>query len=297
MIVCNLAFFAANVALDGGEQKTGGRILNGEFELPGKRTEHVFLEFGLNGIQPVAFGNIHMHAQDAFFFAARDGKNLMRLQTVHAGGEGIITFVHALFIRGAFDLFGAQAGKFERPLTRGGADTGIVADDFSHDVARALQGFLGAGNLLVDKLLCNFFGGTRVLFQDQFGQRIQALFTCEHGARAAFLFVRRVQVFERGHGDRGGDGGAQLVREFALLFNGCKDGGAPFIQRAQADEFVREDADLFVVERAGHFLAVTGNERDGVAFVKEVDDSRHLRRLDVKLGGDLFCVSHGGILS
>ncbi|MCJ7435027.1 MAG: hypothetical protein MUO77_16215 [Anaerolineales bacterium] len=32
-------------------------------------------------------------------------------------------------------------------------------------------------------------------------------------------------------------------------------------------KFSRNDADLFVVERAGHFLAVTGYERDGVIFV------------------------------
>ncbi len=59
----------------------------------------------------------------------------------------------------------------------------------------------------------------------------------------------------------------KFVGEFALLFDGSKDGDAAFVESAQADEFIGDDADLFVVEGACHFLAVTGNKWDGVAFV------------------------------
>lgn len=40
------------------------------------------------------------------------------------------------------------------------------------------------------------------------------------------------------------------------------------VESAQAKEFIGDDADLFIVERACHFLAITGNKWNGVAFVQ-----------------------------
>ncbi len=87
---------------------------------------------------------------------------------------------------------------------------------------------------------------------------------------------------------------SQFIGQFALLFDGGKDGSAALIEGTQADEFIGDDADLFVVQRAGHFLAVTGNEGDGVAFVQKVDDGGHLGGFDIQLGSNLFGVESCG---
>ena len=47
--------------------------------------------------------------------------------------------------------------------------------------------------------------------------------------------------------------------------------GAALIQSTQADEFIGDDADLFIIKRAGHFFTVAGNKRNGVAIVQQVD--------------------------
>ncbi len=95
MVVRPFAFFPADIAFDGGQQKPFGRILNGKRKLVCKGGEDILLEFRLNGIQPVTLGHIDMHAQDAFLFTARDGQDLVRLETVDAAFEFIIGLVHA----------------------------------------------------------------------------------------------------------------------------------------------------------------------------------------------------------
>jgi hypothetical protein len=54
-----------------------------------------------------------------------------------------------------------------------------------------------------------------------------------------------------------------------------------FVDAAQPHHFVGYDAYLFVIERAGHLLAVTGDERDGIAFIEQADGGLHLRGSDV----------------
>ena len=93
---------------------------------------------------------------------------------------------------------------------------------------------------------------------------------------------------------RGVNAGAQFVCQFALLFNRGKDGSPALIQRTQADEFVGDDADLFIVKRARHLLAITGDEGDSIVIIQKVDDRSDLRRFDIELGGNLFGVGHAG---
>ena len=68
---------------------------------------------------------------------------------------------------------------------------------------------------------------------------------------------------------------------------------AAFIARAQTDQLICNDADLFVIERASHFLAVTCNEGYGIPVIQKIDNGSDLRRFDMQLGSDLFGVGHG----
>ncbi len=126
------------------------------------------------------------------------------------------------------------------------------------------------------------------------GQRFQSTFASDHGARAALGLVRRVQVFERGHRLGGIDGGLEFIGQFALLLDGLQNGGATLINGTQADDLVRNDAHLLVVKRAGHFFAVAGDKRDGVAFVQQADGCIYLGGFGLGQKGDFFSVGHGG---
>src|SRR5688572_23077784 len=86
---------------------------------------------------------------------------------------------------------------------------------------------------------------------------------------------------------------AQFARQFALLFNRRKDRRTALIKSAQADEFIGDNADLLIIQRTSHLLAVTSNERNGIAIIQQVDHSGYLRCFNVQLGRDLFGVSHG----
>jgi hypothetical protein len=83
------------------------------------------------------------------------------------------------------------------------------------------------------------------------------------------LLERQVQVFQLLLGRRGGDGPAQRVGELALLVNRFQHGRAPVFQLAQVGEAVFEFAQLDVVQPAGGFLAVAGDEGHGSAAVKQ----------------------------
>ena len=92
------------------------------------------------------------------------------------------------------------------------------------------------------------------------------------GAGAAFLLIGPVQVFHLGQ--RGGlvDGGGQLVRQLSLLRDGIFDGLPPFHQPPQIAEAFFQVPQNGVVHGPVQFLAVTGDEWNGVASVQELDD-------------------------
>jgi len=136
-------------------------------------------------------------------------QDLVRLEPVNPAFEGIIRFVDAFLIHGAGHLFGGQHGKFEGLFTGGAAHIGVIADGFGNDVARALQGLFNAGDLLVEVGLFDdlFQAATgKRLLEDMLGQTVQALFTGDHGSRAALGLVGRVQIFQGGHRAGGLDG-------------------------------------------------------------------------------------------
>jgi uncharacterized protein YkwD len=68
-------------------------------------------------------------------------------------------------------------------------------------------------------------------------------------------------------------------------------------QQSWARDFICNDADLFILKRAGHFLAVTCDNVDGILVIQKTDDCNDLRWFDVQLGSDLFSVGHAGDLS
>ncbi len=95
------------------------------------------------------------------------------------------------------------------------------------------------------------------------GERLEPGFAGDLRARAALRLVREIQVFEDLLAVGAFDRGAQFVGELALLADALEDRRAAVFEFAQIHEPFLEIAQLRIVEIAGHFLAIPGDERDG----------------------------------
>jgi hypothetical protein len=76
------------------------------------------------------------------------------------------------------------------------------------------------------------------------------------------------------------------VAQLALLVDAGEDRRAALFQLAQVAQPGFEIAQLGVVQPAGDFLAVAGDERHRRAFVEQRDGGADLRRCGADLGGD-----------
>ena len=118
------------------------------------------------------------------------------------------------------------------------------------------------------------------------GERLEPGFAGDLRARAALRLVREIQVFEDLLAVGAFDRGAQFVGELALLADAREDRRAAVFEFAQIQQPFLEIAQLRIVEIAGHFLAIPGDERDGCAFIEELHGGGDLARLNGQLGGD-----------
>lgn len=165
---------------------------------------------------------------------------------------------------------------------------GRLAELFGQDVARAVERGLHVGYTLlgVDVRGCLGLRVEQRVREEGLGERLEAGFAGDLRTRAALRLVRQIKVFEHllavGRVDRG----AQFVGQLALFVDARQDRRAAIFKLAQIQEAFLELAQLRVVQVAGHFLAVPGNERNGRAFVEELHCRRDLARLDGQFGGD-----------
>ena len=220
----------------------------------------------------------------------------MWLKAIDPAFEGVIGFIDAFLVDCICNLDSIHFGELQRLFTRHGTDIGVVADGLGDNVAGALQCVLDGDHLLIE---IGFFDdifeatlGERLL-EDMLRQTLQAFLAGDHGARAALGLVGRVQIFEGGQGAGGLNRGIQLLGQLTLFLDGFEDGRAALIDGAQADDLICDDTDLFIIQRAGHFLTITGDERDGVALVEQANGGLHLGSFNMQLGRNGFGVIHG----
>ena len=119
------------------------------------------------------------------------------------------------------------------------------------------------------------------------GQRLQPRFAGHHALGAALGLEGQVQVFQLLFGGRGVDGGQQFGRHLALLGDAFDHGGAAVFQLAQIAQARLQLAQLDVVQAAGHFFAVTGDEGDGGAAIEQFHGGLDLLRADTDFSGQL----------
>ena len=127
-----------------------------------------------------------------------------------------------------------------------------------------------------------------VLTQNRVRQRLQPARLGNARAGLALGLVGAVDVLDLrqrfGILQRGG----QLGGHNALLGDGACDLGLALVQTAQIFQAVAQVAQHLVVHRAGGFLAVAGDKRDGVALVDQINGAPHVFEVQVQFGGKLF---------
>jgi hypothetical protein len=148
---------------------------------------------------------------------------------------------------------------------------GVFRELLHQDLAGAVEDALDVGEAgLGVEVACGFaFGGQHRVGIQRVGERLEAGFAGDLRLAAPLRFVRQVEVFEA----LLGFGGVDLPRSVRASAcpvprsrRGC---AAPLFELAQVEQALVEQAQLDVVETAGHLLAVAGDERHGRPFVEQ----------------------------
>ena len=122
----------------------------------------------------------------------------------------------------------------------------------------------------------------KCLSENVFRQRRKTFFLGNGCTGAAFGAVRTVNILDfcLGHGSFQFCG--KLIGHGTLFRNGIAHHFPFFFQISESCEPFRQLTDNLVIQRAGDFLTITGNERHGVPFIQQFHGVFHLRSLDAQ---------------
>ncbi len=224
------------------------------------------------------------------FLAARAEQ---RQQPVRGNLRQRLGMLEVIAVLGAFGFLafgdaGTDHPDLAQPLAQLADQRRVLAPAFHQDRARAFQRGLGIGHALVG---IDETGGEGLripgrVCEQAVGQRFQPGFAGDLRAGAALGLVRQVQVLQPRLGVGSQDLVAQLVAQLALFPDAGEHRGTAVFQFAQVGQAHFQVAQLGVVQAAGDFLAVAGDERNAGAFIEQRDGGLGLCGLGADLVGD-----------
>ena len=182
----------------------------------------------------------------------------------------------------------APFAAFPDELPQSADELGIFGELLHQDPARALE----RRGRVRDPLLRIDIGGrgifrheTRIL-QQAASERLEPGLPGDLRPRAPLRLVRQIQIFEPRLRVGGVEHRGELRRELPLRRDALDDGRAPILELAQVRQPLGERAQLRVVEPAGCFLAVAGDEGHGGFVVEQRDRGLDLGHAHLKLVSD-----------
>ena len=228
---------------------------------------------------------LNLQVENFFLLAAEQRQDPVRRQLVQrlAEIEIVLELLAFRFLAGAHGR--CHAAAHPHLLAQGALQVGVLVKAFGEDRTRAVQRRGGVSHALlgIDEG-CGF--RQRIVLrtsQQQLGERLEPGLLGDLRLGAAFRLERRVDVFQAPLGVGGEDRRFERSVELALLANRIENRRATLFEFAQISQSLFERPQLRVVERAGQFLTVTGDERDGGAAVKQADRCLHLFIPNAKL--------------
>ncbi|MNC10280.1 hypothetical protein D3C75_579190 [compost metagenome] len=183
---------------------------------------------------------------------------------------------------------GTDHALLAQPAAQLANQRGVLAPALHQDRAGTFQRGLGIGHALVGiherggkdlRVLCR-------VAQQAIGQRLQSCFAGDLRAGATLGLVRQVQIFQPALGVGSEDLVAQLIAELALLTDAGQHRRTAVFQFTQVGQAGFQVAQLGVVQAAGDFLAVAGDERNAGAFIEQADGGADLCGLGTDFIGD-----------
>ena len=227
--------------------------------------------------------------QNLLFLGAEQRQNAMRRHLRQLLGEIEIVAEFGAGFSLAVAHLRSEAADRPHLLAQRADQVGVLGKALDQDRAGAVERGGDIGDLLfgIDEARRR---DRRIVFrvrQQQIGERLQAGLLGDLGLGAALRLERQIDVFEPALAVGGADRGFERVVELALLADRIEDDGAPLLQLAQIAQALVERAQLRVIERAGRFLAIAGDERHGRAAVEQRHRGRDLLVADAEFLRDL----------
>ncbi len=274
LVVAALVRAVARGAACGGRQARGGRVtwVQGEVE-----------DLLLFPAQ---------HGQDAVRGQGREG--LCELEVVREFGPRLLL---------AFAHPGDEPATRPHPLAQLTDQVSVLREPFGQDRPGPVQGRRHIRHALI-RVQVRRGRGARVELrvqlrggQDLVGQRLESRLPGNLGPGAALRLVRKVDVFQPRLGVSGHDARFERLVELALGPDRLQDRVPPLGQLPQIAQPFLQCAQLRVVEAAGRFLAVAGDERHGGPAVEQVHGRFDLPFPRTEFPGDLALDRHRSSLS
>ena len=226
--------------------------------------------------------------QDAFLAPAQQREDAVRGNALQPlGGAEIVGELDALGFLPGHDGR-APFAAFPHELPQSADELGIFGELLHQDPARALE----RRGRVRDPLLRIDIGGRRLfghelrILQQVAGERLEPGFPGDLRPGAPLRLVGQIQIFEPRLRVGGVERRGELRRELPLRRDALDDRRAPILELAQVRQPLVERAQLRVVEPAGRFLAVAGDEGHGGFVVEQRDRGLDLRHAHLKLVSD-----------
>ena len=166
------------------------------------------------------------------------------------------------------------------------ADLCAVREHLSDNIHRSIQCVLHCRDIffLIHKLFCVFQRIKALLLFEYFqSKRLQSALFGDRSPRFSLRTERTVNILKLAQGLCFIQRRADFIGHFLLTCDQLSDLFPAFIQSAQIIQLFTEFTDQLIVHRTVHFFTVTGDKRNCVAVIKQIDDILRVFLFDVEL--------------
>ena len=240
----------AQLALQRGEEQAFIPVLDGGAQLRGK-DRRLPEDTASNRFDIFLVFDIDAYGETAFLLTAVDGEDAVRRQRAH-GFAVLVVHLECLRVLRRRVQRRLKDGIFPKIFTHLRAQRCVVHDGLGENIARTrecvcrrpylLRGIYKGGGVLLGR------PGCFLLHEHGVCERFQSARPCDRRPRTLLLLVGAIEILQRLQFFRRFNGGAQLVREFALLLDAREDFLLSFDETAQIAQPCLDTAQRFIIE-------------------------------------------------
>jgi hypothetical protein len=249
--------------------------------------------------------NLNEEVEDVLALTATNSQHAMRGNLLYRLLVVVIHFELFLLVHRIHGFAAHYHAFIKNKLTQRLAQVGVFTDPFGDNVARAFKRLFHSSHaqFRIHKRCGKCFQRLRsvLLCPEILRQRLKPFFARDGGLGAALRLIRKIPIFELVFVERSFNARLELIGQLALLGNGREDGLAPLRKVTEVSKLFLNVTNLDFVQVACGFLAITRNEWNGAAIIKQFNHGndaayRQIQRLSnvgKNFGREVFCFFHG----